>query len=220
MISERLLGILLESFWQILLPGLAVTIPLTAVSFFFAMVIAVLTAMVQFAKVPVLRHVARFYIWVARGTPLLVQLFVVFYGLPDLGILLEPIPAAIIVFSLNEGAYCAETVRAALEAVPPGQMEAGRCVGMSYLQVMRCVVLPQAMRIAFPSLSNSLIAMVKDTSLASNITVTEMFMETRRIASANTELLGLYIEAGLIYLLARPNRYDENHLTQKVSVEA
>lgn len=201
MISERLLGILLESFWQILLPGLAVTIPLTAVSFFFAMVIAVLTAMVQFAKVPVLRHVARFYIWVARGTPLLVQLFVVFYGLPDLGILLEPIPAAIIVFSLNEGAYCAETVRAALEAVPPGQMEAGRCVGMSYLQVMRCVVLPQAMRIAFPSLSNSLIAMVKDTSLASNITVTEMFMETRRIASANAEFLGLYIEVGLIYLL-------------------
>ena len=201
MLSERLVEIVVESFWQILLPGLAVTIPLTAVSFFFAMIIAVATAMVQFARVPVLRHIARFYIWVARGTPLLVQLFVVFYGLPDVGILLEPIPAAIIVFSLNEGAYCAETVRASLEAVPVGQMEAGRCVGMSYLQVMRRIVMPQAMRIAFPSLSNSLIAMVKDTSLASNITVAEMFMETQRIASRHTEFLPLYIEVGLIYLL-------------------
>ena len=201
MINERLLEIILDSFWQILLPGLAVTIPLTAVSFFFAMIIAVVTAMVQFAKVPVLRHVARFYIWVARGTPLLVQLFVVFYGLPDLGILVDPIPAAILVFSLNEGAYCAETVRASLEAVPAGQMEAGRCVGMSYLQVMRRVVLPQAIRIAFPSLANSLIAMVKDTSLASNITVTEMMMKTRQIASVNQEFLALYIEVGLIYLL-------------------
>ena len=199
--SERLVGIILDSFWQILLPGLAVTIPLTAVSFFFAMIIAVIIAIVQFARIPVLRHIARFYIWVARGTLLLVQLFVVFYGLPDLGIILEPIPAAIIVFSLNEGAYCAETVRASLEAVPVGQMEAGRCVGMSYLQVMRRIVLPQAMRIAFPSLSNSLIAMVKDTSLASNITVTEMFMETQRIASRYAEFLPLYIEVGLIYLL-------------------
>ena len=201
MISERLVEIILDSFWQILLPGLAVTIPLTAVSFFFSMLIAVMNCMVQRARVAVLRHSARFYSWVARGTPLLVQLFVVFYGLPDLGIILEPIPAAIIVFSLNEGAYCAETVRASLEAVPHGQMEAGRCVGMSYLQVMGRIVLPQAMRIAFPSLSNSLIAMVKDTSLASNITVTEMFMETQRIASRYAEFLPLYIEVGLIYLL-------------------
>lgn len=101
--SERLVGIILDSFWQILLPGLAVTIPLTAVSFFFAMIIAVIIAIVQFARIPVLRHIARFYIWVARGTPLLVQLFVVFYGLPDLGIILEPIPAAIIVFPSTRG---------------------------------------------------------------------------------------------------------------------
>ena len=104
-------------------------------------------------------------------------------------------------FSLNEGAYCAETVRASLEAVPVGQMEAGRCVGMSYLQVMRRIVLPQAMRIAFPSLSNSLIAMVKDTSLASNITVVEMFLAAQRIAARTAEPLALYIEVGVIYLI-------------------
>lgn len=90
-------------------------------------------------------------------------------------------------------------MRAALEAVPAGQLEAGYCVGMSYLQIMRRIILPQAMRTAFPPLSNSLIAMVKDTSLAANITVTEMFMVTQRIVARTHEPLALYIEVGLIY---------------------
>ena len=109
-----LCNLLVESFWQILLPGLTMTIPLTAISFAIALVIAVAVALVQFAKVPVLRQLARFYIWVIRGTPLLVQLFVVFYGLPHVGILIDAFPAAILVFSINQGAYCAETIRAAL----------------------------------------------------------------------------------------------------------
>lgn len=199
--NERLLGILTDSFSKILIPGLTMTIPLTVISFALAMVIAVAVALVQFAHVRVLTPLARFYIWVIRGTPLLVQLFVVFYGLPDVGIILEPFTAAVIVFSINEGAYCAETMRAALESVPAGQIEAGCCVGMSYLQIMRRIVLPQAFRTAFPPLSNSLIAMVKDTSLASNITVMEMFMATQRIAARTYEMLPLYCEVGLIYLL-------------------
>ena len=199
--NERLLGILADSFSRILIPGLTMTIPLTVISFALAMVIAVAVALVQFAHVRVLTPLARFYIWVIRGTPLLVQLFVVFYGLPDVGIILEPFTAAVIVFSINEGAYCAETMRAALESVPAGQIEAGYCVGMSYLQIMRRIVLPQAFRTAFPPLSNSLIAMVKDTSLASNITVMEMFMATQRIAARTYEMLPLYCEVGLIYLL-------------------
>ncbi len=199
--SQKLWGILLDSFWKILLPGLTVTIPLTVIAFSIAMVIAVLMAMVQFANIKGFKQFARFYIWVFRGTPLLVQLFVVFYGLPKIGILIDPFPAAVLVFSLNEGAYCAEIVRAALEAVPQGQLEAGYCTGMSYLQTMRRIILPQAMRTAFPSLANSIIAMVKDTSLAANITVTEMFMATQRIVSSTYEPLALYIEVGLIYLL-------------------
>ena len=115
----------LESFPKILLPGLTMTIPLTAISFFNALVIAVITAMAVYARVPVLTQIIRAYIWIFRGTPLLVQLFVVFYGLPKVGVLINPFPAAVIVFSLNEGAYCSETVRAALEAVPVGQFEAG-----------------------------------------------------------------------------------------------
>ena len=199
--SERLLGILLDSFWKILLPGLTVTIPLTVIAFALAMVIAVAAALVQFANVPVLKQVCRFYIWVFRGTPLLVQLFVVFYGLPNMGVLIDPFPAAVLVFSLNEGAYCAETVRSALESVPAGQLEAACCVGLSWPQAMGRIVLPQAMRTAFPPLSNSLIAMVKDTSLAANITVAEMFMATQRIVARTYEPLALYIEVGLIYLL-------------------
>lgn len=199
--SERLLHILIDSFPKMLIPGLTMTIPLTAIAFSCAMVIAVAAAMAQYARLPVLTQLCRFYIWVFRGTPLLVQLFVVFFGLPDLGIVLDPFPTAVLVFSLNEGAYCAETVRAALESVPEGQMEAGYCAGMSWMQTMRRIILPQAMRTAFPPLSNSLIAMVKDTSLAANITVTEMFMATQRIAARTYEHLALYIEVGLIYLM-------------------
>ena len=199
--SERLAHILLDSFWKILLPGLKMTIPLTAISFALALVIAVAAALVQFARVKYLTGIVRFYIWIMRGTPLLVQLYVVFYGLPNLGVMIDPFPAAVLVFALNEGAYSAETMRAALESVPGGQIEAGYCLGMSYMQIMRRIVLPQAFRTAFPPLSNSLIAMTKDTSLAANITVTEMFMATQRIVARTYEPLALYIEVALIYLL-------------------
>ena len=115
--------------------------------------------------------------------------------------MIEPFPAAVLVFSINEGAYCAEIIRAALESVPRGQLEAGQCVGMSYLQIIRRIILPQALRAAFPTLASSLIAMVKDTSLAANITVTEMFMTTQCIVARTYEPLALYIEDGVIYLL-------------------
>ncbi|MBQ1702933.1 MAG: amino acid ABC transporter permease [Oscillospiraceae bacterium] len=199
--NKRVIDVAIQSFPKIIVPGLTVTIPLTILSFTFAMVIAIAVAMIQYARVPVLRQISRFYIWVIRGTPLLVQLYLVFFGLPSVGIVLDGFTAAVIVFSINEGAYCAETMRSALEAVPVGQIEAGYCVGMNYFQVMRRIVLPQAFRTAFPPLSNSLIGMVKDTSLAANITVVEMFMATQRIARANYVTLALYIEVALVYLL-------------------
>ena len=196
-----MLELFLDSFWVILLPGLLVTIPLTAISFALALVIAVIVALIQFAGVPVLSQIARFYIWIIRGTPLLVQLFIVFYGLPHVGVLIDPFVAAVVVFWINEGAYCSETMRAALESVPKGQLEAGLCAGMSWGQTIRRIVLPQAFRTAFPTLGNSLISMVKDTSLAANITVTEMFMTTQRIVARTYEPLLLYVEVALIYLI-------------------
>lgn len=201
MISERVWNIVTDSFGQILIPGLTRSIPLAAVSFALALLIAILAALIQFANVRGLKQFVRLYIWIFRGTPLLVQLYVVFYGLPGIGILIDPFPAAILVFALNEGAFSAETIRAALEAVPPGQLEAGYCAGMSYMQTMRRIILPQAMRTAFPPLSNSLIAMVKNTSLAANITVAEMFMVTQRIVARTYEALALYIEVALLYLM-------------------
>ncbi|MBM6929114.1 ABC transporter permease subunit [Parasutterella secunda] len=195
------LELFIDSFWDILLPGLLVTIPLTAISFALALVIAVVVALIQFANVPVLSQIARFYIWIIRGTPLLVQLFIVFYGLPHVGILIDPFVAAVVVFSINEGAYCSETMRAALESVPKGQLEAGLCAGLSWGQTIRRIVLPQAFRTAFPTLGNSLISMIKDTSLAANITVTEMFMTTQRIVARTYEPLLLYVEVALIYLI-------------------
>ena len=198
--SERILGILWEGFQKIMIASIQVTIPLTVLSFTFAMIIALFMAMVQYAKVPVLRQIARLYIWLFRGTPLLVQMFLAYFGLPKLGITMEAFPCAVLVFSLNEGAYCSETMRAALEAVPAGQVEAGYCVGLNYVQIMFRIVLPQALRTAFPPLSNSLISMMKDTSLAAEITVADMFMSAQKIVGRTYEPLWLYSEVALVYL--------------------
>ena len=198
LLSNRTVSVLVEALPRILTAGLTMTIPLTLVSFFFAMIIAVVVALVQYANVPVLRQIARFYIWVIRGTPLLVQLFIIFYGLPSLGIMLDAFPAAVIAFAFNEGA---ETMRGALESVPQGQLEAGYCVGMSWVQIMRRIVLPQALRTAVPALSNSLIGMIKDTSLASNITVAELFMAGQRVAARTYIFLPIYCEVAVVYLL-------------------
>lgn len=198
--SERLLNILIDSFYKMLIPGIKVTIPLTCLSFALALVISIAVALVQYADWKFAKKLARFYIWIIRGTPLLVQLYIFFYGLPALGIKLPAFPCAVLVFGINEGAYMAESVRAALEAVPLGQVEAGYCVGLSYPQVLWRIVLPQAMRIAFPSLANSFIALVKSTSLAATITVSELFRQAQIINGRVYEPLALYTEAALIYL--------------------
>lgn len=199
--DERLWGILTDSFPKLLKYGIEVTVPLTVVSFALALVIAVTVALIQYARVRVLRQICRFYIWITRGTPLLVQLYIVFYGLPSIGIVLDAFPAAVLVFGFNEGAYMAETIRGTLEGVSKGQLEAGLCVGMTWPKIMWHVVLPQALRTAFPSLSNSLISMLKGTSLAATITVMEMFRQAQVINGRVYESLGLYMEVALIYLI-------------------
>lgn len=199
--DERLWGILTNALKDIIEKGLPNTLLLTVVSFGISLVIATLVAVVQYFRIPVLSQIARFYIWIIRGTPLLVQLLVVYYALPAIGIVIDAFPAAVIAFSINEGAYGSETMRAALESVPVGQVEAGLCVGMSYPKVMFRIVLPQALRTAVPNLFNSLIAMVKDTSLVSNITVVDMFMVTKRAIGRTYEFLALYLLLALIYLV-------------------
>ncbi len=198
--DDRIIGILQEALGKILIASVEVTIPLTVFGFALAMVVALFMALVQYANVKVLKQFARFYIWIFRGTPLLVQLFLAYFGLPKLGIVMDAFPCALLVLGLNEGAYCAETLRSALESVSEGQIEAGYCVGMNYIQIMWHVVLPQAFRTAFPPLSNSLISMLKDTSLAATITVADMFMAAQRVVGRTYEPLWVYSEVALVYL--------------------
>ncbi len=200
-LDERLIRIIIDSFPKILIPGLKVTLPLTVIAFALALMIATAVALIQFANVAVLKQISRIYIWIIRGTPLLVQLYVVFFGISGMGYLIEPFICAAVVLAVNEGAYCAETIRAALESVSKGQIEAGYCVGMSYMQIIRRIVLPQALRTAFPPLSNSLLSMMKDTSLVACITVAEMFMSAQRIVARTYEPMAVYLEVAVIYLL-------------------
>ena len=131
----------------------------------------------------------------------MVQLYLVFFGLSAMGYLVDPFVCAAFVLAINEGAYCAETIRAALESVPSGQLEAGYCVGMNYAQIVARIILPQAMRTAFPPLSNSLLSMLKDTSLVANITVAEMFMAAQRIVARTYEPMIVYTEVAIVYLI-------------------
>ena len=185
----------------LLLAAIKVSIPLAVISFIFGGGIAVITALARLSNNAILRFIFGFYVWIFRGTPLLVQLFIVFYGLPSVGVTLDVWACATIAFSLNVGAYASESVRAAILAVPKGQVEAAASLNMSSAQIFFHIVAPQAFRIAIPPLSNSFIALVKDTSLAASITMVDMFMVAQRIAARTYEPLLLYVEVALIYLV-------------------
>jgi cystine transport system permease protein len=191
----------LDSFWPITLAGLTGTIPLAIISFAFGLVIALGVALMRISSSRVLSSIGRFYVSVIRGTPLLVQLFVIFYGLPSLGIVLDPWPSAIIAFSLNVGGYAAEIIRASVLSVPKGQWEAAYTIGMPRRTALARIILPQAARVSVPPLSNTFISLVKDTSLASLILVTELFRRAQEIAAFTLEFMIIYLEAALIYWL-------------------
>lgn len=175
------------------------TIPLTIISFVAGLAIALAVALARMSGTRWLRVPARVYISLIRGTPLLVQLFVIFYGLPQLGIKLPGFPAACLALSLNVGGYAAEIIRGSILSVPRGQFEAATTIGMSYRQTMRRIVLPQASRIAVPPLSNTLLSLVKDTSLVSVVLVTEVLREAVKAASLTGEFLPLYVLAAAYF---------------------
>lgn len=192
-----------DLFWSslgpLLLGAVKGTIPLALLSFALGLVLALLVALLRLSHNKIANGVGRFYVSVIRGTPLLVQLFVIFYGLPAVGVKLDPWPSAIIAFSLNVGGYAAEVIRASILSVPSGQWEAGHMIGMSRTQTLLRIILPQAARVSVPPLSNTFISLVKDTSLASLILVTEMFQVAQQVAAFSQEFMLLYLEAALIY---------------------
>jgi L-cystine transport system permease protein len=219
-VDGQRLQLVTESLWPLLKAMVVGTIPLTAVSFVLGLVVALVVALMRLSRVRVVSAVARTYISVIRGTPLLLQLFIVFYGLPNIGIRFDPFPAAVIALTANVGGYAAETIRAAILAVPRGQWEAASTIGMDYVTSLRRVVLPQAVRTAIPPLSNTLISLVKDTSLASTILVGEILRKAQEIAAPTYQFFLLYAVAAVFYwvvcqglsllqnrLEARENRY-------------
>ena len=175
-----------------------VTIPLTLISFACGLVIAIITAIARLSNFKILKFIFGAYVWIFRGTPMLVQLFIIFFGLPAVGVTLDTWSAAIIAFSLNVGAYASESVRASILSVPKGQWEAATSLGMSHAQILRRIIAPQAVRISLPPLSNTFIGLVKDTSLAASITMVDMFMVAQRITARTFEPLVLYVLAALI----------------------
>jgi len=192
---------MIESLPSLLWACLVFTVPLTLLSFVFGLSLGLVAAITRLFAPRPLGALVRFYVWIIRGTPLLVQLFLIFYGLPSVGIVIDAFPAALIGFTLNIGAYTSEIIRAVLLAVPKGQWEAAYSVGMTWPQAMRRTILPQAARIAVPPLSNTFISLVKDTSLAAAITVPELFRAGQRIVATSYEPLILYVEVALIYLV-------------------
>jgi cystine transport system permease protein len=191
--------IMRDNAWPMARAALTRTIPLTVISFAVGMVIALAIGLMRMSSHPVVAGIARLYISFIRGTPLLVQLFLIFYALPQLGVKINPFLAAVIAFSLNVGGYAAEIVRSSVESLPRGQWEAASTVGMDYATTLRRVILPQAARTAVPPLSNTLISLVKDTSLAATILVVELFRRAQIAAAPSFEFLALYGMAALYY---------------------
>ncbi|QJD86077.1 amino acid ABC transporter permease [Cohnella herbarum] len=198
--NERQLEVFLDSLWPLLKAGVLYTIPLTLITFALGLTLAVVTALVRLSSLKILKWIADFYVWVIRGTPLLVQLFIIFYGLPSVGITLNVYTSAVIGLSLSVGAYCSEIVRAAIISVHKGQWEAAFSLGMSRMQTLRRVILPQAARVSVPPLGNAFISLVKDTSLVAIITYVEMFRRAQQISATTYEPMAVYCAVAVIYL--------------------
>jgi cystine transport system permease protein len=201
-----------------LLKGAYYTVFLSLGGMFFGLLLGFGLALMRLSRLMLLRGIARVYVSFFRGTPLLVQLFLIYYGLPELGIELDPLTAALIGFSLNMGAYACEILRSAIASVDRGQWEAGASIGMTRAQIMRRAILPQAARTALPPLGNSFISLVKDTALAATIQVPELFRQAQLITARTFEIFTMYLAAALIYwVLATLLSHLQNRLEARVN---
>lgn len=209
---------LLGMAWPFLLQGAMYTVLFAAVSMVLGLILGFSVAVVRVTKVPVVSQIAAVYVSAFRGTPLLVQIFVLYYGLPSVGIEFTPVTAGILALTLNVAAYLSESMRGAILGIDKGEWEAGLSVGLTWGQTLWNIITPQALRLAVPSLSNSLISLIKDTSLISVITVTELMLATKEVIAETFQPLPLYLAAAGIYwllsaLFERVQKALENRLT-------
>lgn len=182
-----------------LLKGAYYTLLITVVSMFFGLIIGLFTAIARIKGNRVLRMIAKAYVSIIRGTPPLVQIVIVYYGLVDYGIEFGPLTAAYIALSINIGAYVSEAFRGAIQSVPKGQTEAALATGMTESQAMRRIIIPQAIRYAIPPLGNTFVGMLKETSLVSAITVTELMRSAQLLVSQYYVYMPFYLAIAVMY---------------------
>ena len=193
----------LAALFQLALPvmlrGTGYTLLFAVASMVLGLALGGLITLVRVLQLPLLQQAAQLYVSAFRGTPLLVQVFIIYYGLPSIGIEFSPLAAGILALTLNVAAYLSESLRGAVLGVGQGQWMAGKSLGLTHVQTLRHVVGPQALRFAVPSLSNSLISLIKDTSLVSVIAVTELMLATKELISTTFQPFPLYIGAAGVY---------------------
>ena len=199
--------LVLKEAFPLLIQGLVITVQTTIAALIIAIFLGLLTCLLGMAKLKVLRVIARVYIWAIRGTPLLVQTFFVYFGIPQLvqsmglNFRLSPLAAGIITLSMNAGAYIAEIFRGGIEAIDHGQMEAARSLGLSHYRAMFRIILPQAVRISIPSLVNQFIISLKDTSIISIISLAEIVYQAKIYIGRTMQSFATWTVVGLFYLV-------------------
>lgn len=192
---------------KLLLEGMGTTIMVTVCSLAIALMIGLLSCLAGMSKIKPLSWISKIYIWIIRGTPFIVQLFVIYFSIPQLmrvpfpGFKITPFIAAMITLALNAGAYISEIFRGGISAIDKGQMEAARSLGLSKSRAMIKVILPQAIKISVPSLCNQFIITLKDSSLASTISLNEIVFKGKLYADATFQMFATYIMIGLAYLI-------------------
>ena len=193
--------LVVDSFWPLVLAGLTGTIPLALASFAIGLVLALGVALLRLSPNPVLSNIARFYVSVIRGTPLLVQLYFIFYVLPDLGLRLPALMAGVIGMGLHYATYAAEVYRSGIESVPRGQWEAARATNLTTRQTWLHVILPQAVPPMIPAMANYLLAMFKETPLLSAITVLELMNQAKSVANSSYRYVEPMTLVGVMFLI-------------------
>lgn len=190
---------LVYNYIPFLLKASLLTIEISILAIIFSIVVGLISALFKLSRFKILQMISDAYISFIRGVPLLVQLYLIYFALPQLGIKLDAFPAAVIGLGFYAGSYVSEIFRGSIESIPYGQMEAARSLGMSYYVAMKKVILPQAFRFSLPPLGNQFIITLKNSSLASVITANELMHSTTRFASVNFAFLEFFVVASLIY---------------------
>jgi polar amino acid transport system permease protein len=186
-------------YFPFLAKGALLTLEISILSLILGLIFGLSAALGKLSRNFFVRYIAVFYIWLIRSTPLLVQLFIIYFGLPQLGIDLGPYISGVLGLGLNVGAYNAETIRGGIQSIPQGQQEAARSLGMSSALAMRRIILPQALRIIIPPLGNNFVILIKDTSLVSTITLVELTLTAQRFIGSTYKPFEMYVMAAFLY---------------------